>query len=312
MMTNAVDENLFTYEELGELVSRLLLIADELDRMLSEYHPNQMREEIQRLKDYCEPVLLLEALQACLTDESGVIEVQEDLRNVALEREFFKCETVDWLIDSLSGVQLGTKPEQSPPHEWLSDESLSRFPREIAACYESILSSYFKLLGVSMGRRDAWNFWSKQIFDASYLGQAVANGIDQEKWEGLQRAYFESIPKRKEFLSNLLAAIRNPTGSPQQVDQIDQGATQSGYGFVYFVRNGDLCKIGITENLLRRFGELQPDEVLNVVRCKNFQEVERKLHLKFKEIRLPQTEYFRMQPDHVADAHRLLLRFAEM
>ena len=311
-MTPAVAGNLFTYEELGGVVSRLLLIADELDQMLSEYHPNQMREEIQGLKDYCEPVLLLEALQACLTADSGVIEVQDDLRSVTLESEFFKCETVDWLIDSLSGVQLGVKPEHSPPHGWLSDESLSKFPREIAACYESVLSSYFQLLGVSIGRREAWNFWSKQIFNASYLGQSVANAIDQEQWETLQRAYFESIPKREEFLNNLLAAIRNPQGSSQSLSQLDDASTVSGYGFVYFVRNGDLCKIGITENLLRRFGELQPDEVLNVVRCRNFQEVERKLHLEFKEIRLPQTEYFRMQPDHVAEAHRLLLRFAEM
>jgi len=50
----------------------------------------------------------------------------------------------------------------------------------------------------------------------------------------------------------------------------------------YFARNGDLCKIGITENLLRRLGELQPDEVLNIVRCRNYQDVERKLHLEFK------------------------------
>lgn len=311
-MTPAVAGNLFTYEELGDVVSRLLLIADELDQMLSEYHPNQMREEIQGLKDYCQPVLLLEALQACLTDDSGVIEVQEDLRSITLENEFFKCETVDWLIDSLSGVQLGVKPEQSPPHGWLSDESLSKFPREIAVCYESVLSSYFQLLDVSIGRRDAWNFWSKQIFNASYLGQSVANAVDQEEWEALERAYFESIPKRKEFLNNLLAAIRNPQGISQSPTQSDDGEAQGGYGFVYFVRNGDLCKIGITENLLRRFAELQPDEVLNIVRCKNFQEVERKLHLEFKEIRLPQTEYFRMQPDHVAEAHRLLLRFAEM
>ena len=304
--------NLSTREELSELVGQLLLVGEELDQMLSDYHPNQMREEIQGLKDYCDPVLLLEGLQANLADASGVIVVQEDLRKVTLQDEFFKFETVDWFIDSLSGVQLGTKPEQSPPHAWLSDDLLSRFPREIATCYENILSSYYSLLGVSMGRRDAWNFWSKQIFNASYLGHSVANTKDQEEWEELQRSHFESIPKRRDFLNSLLAAIRNPKGSCQPVDELGGGLAKAGYGFVYFVRNGDLCKIGITENLLRRFGELQPDEVLNVVRCRNYQEVERKLHLEFKAIRLPQTEYFRMQQDHVDEAHRLLLRFAEM
>ena len=58
-------------------------------------------------------------------------------------------------------------------------------------------------------------------------------------------------------------------------------------GFVYFVRNGGLFKIGITENMLRRMGELTPDELLNVVRCSNFQELERELHRRFKDVRLP-------------------------
>ena len=310
-MPLAVASNLFTHEDLGELVGRLLLIGEELDQMLSEYQPSQRRKEIENLKAYCEPVMLLKALQACLSDSSGVIEVKEDLRSVSLEDEFFKCESVDWRIDSLSGVQLGTKPEFSPPHAWLSEQLLFRFPKEISACYESVLSSYFALLGVSANRRNAWNFWSKKIF-GSRLSESGADAKDKETWGKLQRAHFESIPKRKEFLNNLLAAIRNPKGSAQPLYRLDEGPTQGGYGFVYFVRNGDLCKIGITGNLLRRLGELQPDEVLNVVRCKNFQEVERKLHLEFKEIRLPQTEYFRMQPDHVAEAHRLLLRFAEM
>jgi len=87
---------------------------------------------------------------------------------------------------------------------------------------------------------------------------------------------------------------------------------KSEYGFVYFIRNGDLFKIGITENLLRRLSELQPDEVLNVVRCKNFQEVEKRLHSDFKEIRLPQTEYFRMLHAHVLEVHRLMHVYASL
>ena len=314
-MVVLISSDLFAHEELGAVVSRLILVSSELDQMLSEYQPSQRRQEIEDLKGYCDPILLLQAFQACLTEESGVIEVLGDLRSVSLEDEFLKCETVDWLIDSLSGIQRGTKPKQSPPHPWLSEESLSKFPKEISACYESILSSYFMLLGVSADRRDAWNFWSNQIFNASYLGEPVANNKDEEEWEALQRAYFESLAVRRDFLNNLLAAIRNPHGCSPAGDEDSENSlrgAQQEYGFVYFVRNGDLYKIGVTENLLRRFGELQPDEVLNVVRCKNFREVEMKLHLEFKAIRLPQTEYFRMQSDHLADAHRLLLRFAEM
>ena len=70
-------------------------------------------------------------------------------------------------------------------------------------------------------------------------------------------------------------------------------------GFVYFMRNQDLHKIGITDNLLRRFNQLNPDEVLNVVRCSNYETLERQLHKKFKEYRIPQTEYFRLSKSQI-------------
>ena len=65
-------------------------------------------------------------------------------------------------------------------------------------------------------------------------------------------------------------------------------------GFVYLIRNDDIYKIGITDNLLRRFNQLKPDEVLNVVRCSNYESLEKELHKKFKKNRIPQTEYFRL------------------
>ena len=37
------------------------------------------------------------------------------------------------------------------------------------------------------------------------------------------------------------------------------------FGFVYFVRNDEIYKVGITDNLLRRLKELKPDEILNSV-----------------------------------------------
>ena len=82
-------------------------------------------------------------------------------------------------------------------------------------------------------------------------------------------------------------------------------------GFVYFVRNGDLFKIGLTENMLRRLKELAPDELLNVVRCSHFQEVERELHRRFKDDRLPQTEYFRLSDQQVRKVHQLMVKLAD-
>ncbi|GCE65824.1 NADH-ubiquinone oxidoreductase [cyanobiont of Ornithocercus magnificus] len=81
-------------------------------------------------------------------------------------------------------------------------------------------------------------------------------------------------------------------------------------GFVYFIRNNDIYKIGITDNLLRRIRELRPDEVMNVVRCANFQELEKKLHMKFKTGRIPQTEYFRLSKEQVHQVHKLMMELA--
>ena len=45
--------------------------------------------------------------------------------------------------------------------------------------------------------------------------------------------------------------------------------------------------------------QLKPDEVLNVVRCSNFESLEKELHKKFKKNRIPQTEYFRLTKSQI-------------
>ena len=84
----------------------------------------------------------------------------------------------------------------------------------------------------------------------------------------------------------------------------------TGFGFVYFVRNDKIYKIGITDNLLRRIKELKPDEILNSVRCSNYQEIEKSMHAHFKNRRIPQTEYFRLDAAEVEEAHALMTKMA--
>lgn len=309
---------LFSRDDLSKVVQKLCQVENELDQLLSEYQTNTRRSEIEELKAMCEPVCLLLGLQACLTDESGEIETAQDLRGIPLEQEFFKCETIDWKIDSWSGIK-NPNPYADKPHPWLSDPALSKYLRDLAACYESVMSSYFCISEIQPNlfygtgkigdRRLAWDFWSKRIFDSS-----SPQPYDENRWQQMQKAYFNSASKRREFLNNLLAAIRSPSGigADSTTMQGKQQYDTSTHGFVYFIRNGDLCKIGITENLLRRLGELQPDEILNVIRCKNYQDVERKIHSAFKEVRLPQTEYFRMNPAQIDEAHRLLTLLADI
>ena len=83
------------------------------------------------------------------------------------------------------------------------------------------------------------------------------------------------------------------------------------YGFIYLIRNKDLCKIGITENLKRRMDQLKPDEILNVVRCSNYQSLERELHSQYKNVRIPQTEYFRLSELQIQQVHKLMTSLAE-
>ena len=66
------------------------------------------------------------------------------------------------------------------------------------------------------------------------------------------------------------------------------------YGFVYFIKNEDIYKVVITDNLMRRLNQLKPDEVINTVRCANYETLEKQLHKKFKKHRIPQTRYFRL------------------
>ena len=82
-------------------------------------------------------------------------------------------------------------------------------------------------------------------------------------------------------------------------------------GFVYFVRNQDIYKIGITDNLLRRFNQLKPDEILNVVRCSNYENLEKQLHKTFKEYRIPQTEYFRLDKNQIEKVNVEMTKGAE-
>ena len=126
---------------------------------------------------------------------------------------------------------------------------------------------------------------------------------DHDRWIQWQRDYFANRPIRARYVSNLIEAIRineAPSTSPRNYSDT------SAHGFVYFIKNGDLFKIGITQNLLSRMSQVRPDEILNVVRCANYREIERALHLRFKEVRLPQSEYFRLSAEQVEHVHSLL------
>jgi len=93
------------------------------------------------------------------------------------------------------------------------------------------------------------------------------------------------------------------------VEQPKEEISDINSGFIYFVRNGDIYKIGKTQNFERRLGELKPDEVLAIISSINYHNMEKKLHAHFKDTRIPQSEYFRLTRDQVKEVHKLMIEF---
>lgn len=76
-------------------------------------------------------------------------------------------------------------------------------------------------------------------------------------------------------------------------------------GYVYLIRNKDLYKIGITMSIERRFKQLKPDDVLEVMQMPNTRGTEKLLHERFKHRRIPQSEYFRLTTEEIEEARYL-------
>ncbi len=70
-------------------------------------------------------------------------------------------------------------------------------------------------------------------------------------------------------------------------------------GWLYLIRNRDLYKIGITKNFKNRMRQLKPDSVVAKLYSSDFLKLERELHNRYKKYRIPQTEYFRLNVNHV-------------
>lgn len=70
-------------------------------------------------------------------------------------------------------------------------------------------------------------------------------------------------------------------------------------GYVYLIRNGDLHKIGRTDNLDRRLKQLQPCVLVQSLKTDRSRDLEYELHKRFKDKRIPQTEYFRLDEAEV-------------
>tara|TARA_Y100001968_G_scaffold319968_1_gene352258 strand:+ start:147 stop:620 length:474 start_codon:yes stop_codon:yes gene_type:complete len=129
-------------------------------------------------------------------------------------------------------------------------------------------------------------------------------GVDPYYLKSSEKKIYGSV-KAKDLWAPIPSVVRNFNNLiKNRVDDTPIDDTKK--GFVYFIRNQDLYKIGIAQNLLRRLNQLKPSEVLDVVRCSNFKELKKELHTKFIDNRITQTKYFRLKPDQVEKVHELM------
>ena len=70
-------------------------------------------------------------------------------------------------------------------------------------------------------------------------------------------------------------------------------------GWLYLIKNGDLYKIGITKNINKRMRQLKPDYVVAKIYSSRFRELEKEFHKIYKNVRIPQTEYFRLNQKQI-------------
>ena len=226
-------------------------------------------------------------------------EVSENRRRYLEEAKKFRKESVAWDEGRLAEVfesQLSDGGSTSKQPEEPTPEEVARLAKERA--------EFKEMMQAKREAKQAARAEEEKAEFLDFMREWIATKWDGEAPDHLKKALSTGDPKDLGMLIHEWHDFKAAKANRAVVASCPTG-------FVYFVRNGELFKIGITENMLRRLGELTPDELLNVVRCSNFQEVERELHRRFKEVRLPQTEYFRLSDQQVQEVHQLMVKLAE-
>ena len=151
-----------------------------------------------------------------------------------------------------------------------------------------------------MEERDAFIEWLQNKIDTVWDGE-TPDHYKEALRTGDPNSLGLLIHEWFDFRDSLTSLQEEATEELEQ-EQINHDAQ----GFVYLIRNQDIYKIGITQNLLRRMEQLKPDEVVNTVKCRNYKELEKDLHDTFKDSRIPQTEYFRLTSTQVSAVQTLM------
>ena len=165
---------------------------------------------------------------------------------------------------------------------------------------------------IELSNKEIYYGFCMGLFDSHWYKSDLQKGLKRKKTNKnfleLERAVVEVLIETQ----GLSDAVKYDVfGKSEYIIEQEENLELIEKGFVYLIRNEDIFKIGITDNLLRRFNQLKPDEVLNVVRCSNYETLEKDLHKKFKKNRIPQTEYFRLNKSQIEQVNIEMTKGAE-
>ncbi len=284
-------------EELHDLTQPIYPILDEIKIKQNDWMPDEEMQDYKNLKSQIEDYFLFD---------------NEDLNEII--SGFLKFEDNDEDEEEPYGIRdhLNNLEANIGMYFYFYDfdmPSKFSFIEENLQLLQEIkfefLRIYWSAFGIDENLIKVKNFWNKY---PKYSFDGTPTKRQKERYEVYQKAYFYSkkdvvraakIFKRFEKEKTAKINFRDIPLTKKEDDLI-------GYGFVYFIRNKDIHKIGITQNMLQRMEQLKPDELLDMVRCSNYKELEREIHNKFKGCRIPQTEYFRLEKEEIAEIHQLL------
>ena len=157
--------------------------------------------------------------------------------------------------------------------------------------------------GIDESPLNVMKFYEENI---SYSYEEKPNKESQEQWNSYLKSFFYNKKKvnsaAKLLMNFYFERSKSLNGEEENINFEVSNSLRE--GFVYLIRNQDIFKIGITENLLNRMSQLEPDEIIDVIKCSNFRELERDLHRDYKECRIPQTEYFRLNQNQLQEVSK--------
>ncbi len=76
--------------------------------------------------------------------------------------------------------------------------------------------------------------------------------------------------------------------------------------YIYLIQNGDLFNIGTTRNLDKAQDYLRPGKLCAYLKTKDAESVCKSLWLRYSDVRIPQTDYFRLSKSQLLECQLMM------